>query len=179
MRLDDVSWERFEQLSACLGETRALRLTYIKGSLEIMSPISDEHEALKSNLAVLVEAYMEQAGLRFYRRGGFTLREPGVGAGEPDESYCIGANQAVPDLVIEVVVTSGALSKLPLYLAKGVTEVWVWEDGRLTVHVRGTGHYVASATSQLLPGLDLALLAGFVGMADQYDAVRAFRTALG
>jgi Uma2 family endonuclease len=176
--VEGLPWERYEQLAACFGDTRAVHLTYIEGSLEIMSPIGEEHERIKSNLGVLLETFLDTKGIRFYRRGGFTLKQPGRAAGEPDESYCIGSDKAVPDLVIEVIVSSDALSKLPLYRGIGVAEVWIWQDGGLHVHCLQQGGYRVSAHSGLLPGLDVAQLAVFVSMPDQYDAVRAFRKAL-
>ncbi|WP_200236420.1 Uma2 family endonuclease [Thiohalocapsa halophila] len=176
--VEAVPWERYERLAACFGDTRTVRLTYIDGSLEIMSPIGAEHERIKSNLGVLLETYLDVAGIRWYRRGGFTLTQPGRAAGEPDESYCIGADKTVPDLVIEVVVSSDALSKLPLYRDKGVAEVWIWEQDRLVIHCLAGGAYSVSPRSKLLPGLDVVHLVRLVGMRDQYDAVRAFREAL-
>jgi Uma2 family endonuclease len=176
--VEGLTWERYEQLAACFGDSRALRLTYIDGSLEIMSPIGAEHERIKSTLGVLLEAYLDAAGVRFYRRGGFTLKAPGLAAGEPDESYCIDTDKAVPDLVIEVVASSDALSKLPLYRDKGVREVWIWEQGRLRLHCLEDGAYRVRPQSRLLPGLDVPRLVQLVGMPDQYDAVRAFRRTL-
>jgi len=176
--LEGISWERFEQLSACFDDSRAVRLTYIDGSVEIMSPIGEGHEALKSSIGRLLETFLDLKGVRYYRRGGFTLRQPGRAAGEPDESYGIGSNKAVPDLVIEVVVTTDALSKLPLYRAKGVPEVWIWKDGALTIHALEQGDYVMSRDSRLFTDLDIGMFARFVTMPDQYDAVRAFRKAL-
>jgi Uma2 family endonuclease len=155
-----------------------VRLTYIDGSLEIRSPIGAEHERIKSNLGVLLETYMDAVGIRWYRRGGFTLTQPGRAAGEPDESYCIGADKAVPDLVIEVVVSTDALSKLPLYRVKGVAEVWIWQRDRLGIHCLEGGAYSVCPNSKLLPGLDVAQLTRLVSRRDQYDAVRAFREAL-
>lgn len=176
--VEGLPWERYEQLAACFGDTRAVRLTYIDGNLEIMSPISEEHARIKSTLGVLLEAYFDICGIRFYRRGGFTLKLPGRAAGEPDESYCIGADKAVPDLVIEVVVSSDALSKLPLYRAKGVAEVWIWQDERLRIHCIEEGAYGVRPHSKLLPGLDVPLLERCVTMTDQYDAVCAFRAGM-
>lgn len=176
--IEDVTWQRYEQLCTCFGDTRAVRITFIDGSLEIMSPIGEQHERIKSNLGVLLEAYLDVVGIRFYRRGGFTLKQPGVAAGEPDESYCIDTDKAVPDLVIEVVFSSEALSKLPLYRETGVAEVWIWQHERLDIHCLEGRTYREGPRSKLLPTLDTALLARFVTMPDQYDAVQAFRKAL-
>jgi Uma2 family endonuclease len=183
--LEGVPWARYEQLSACFEGSRALRLTYIDGSLEIMSPVGPTHENWKQTLCYLLEAFLDVNGIRFYGRGGFTLKQPGRAGGEPDASYCIGTDKPVPDLVIEVVDTSDALSKLPLYQALGIAEVWLWRRDRLEIHVLaqtaepGPRGYRQDTASRLLPALDTELLARHVRMPDQYDAVRAFRRAIG
>jgi Uma2 family endonuclease len=173
------SWQRFEQLAALFPETKSLRLTYIDEVLEIMSPVGERHERHKRTLGYFVETYCQIKGLRYYGRGGFTLTEPEFAAGEPDESYCFGQDKAVPDLVIEVVISSDALSKLPLYQAKGIPEVWLWRKGHLLIHHLGAGGYVEATHSRLLPGLDAQLMDRCLAVADQYDAVRMFREALG
>ena len=178
--LEGIAWERYEQLSACFPDSLALRLTYIDGSLEIMSPMGPDHETWKKNLCYLLEAYLDHQGIRFYGRGGFTLKEPDRAGGEPDDSYCIGTDKPLPDLVVEVVDTSDALSKLPLYGAVGIPEVWIWRQHALEIHVldQAQGTYRRSSASRLLPELDVELRAAHVQMPDQYDAVRAFRRAL-
>jgi Uma2 family endonuclease len=176
--LEGISWDRFEQLSACLEDTRSVRLTYLDGRLEIVSAVGEAHENLKQSISYLLETYLDLKGMRFYGRGGFTLKKPKLAAGEPDESYCIGSDKAIPDLVIEVVVTSDALSKLPLYQALAIPEVWMWRMGELEVHCLDRGAYRRSLTSHLLPDLDIPLLAAHAEMPDQYDAVRALRRAI-
>ena len=183
--LEGIPWERYERLSACFEDSRALRLTYIDGSLEIMSPVGPNHENWKQTLCYLLETFLDVNGIRFYGRGGFTLKQPGRAGGEPDASYCIGTDKPVPDLVIEVVDTSDALSKLPLYQSLGIPEVWLWRRERLEIQVLSTADaatnagYQPSARSGLLPDLDPELLARHVRLPDQYDAVRAFRRAIG
>ncbi len=54
--LEGVPWERYEQLSACFPDSRALRLTYIDGSLEIMSPVGPTHENRKQGLRRFLSA---------------------------------------------------------------------------------------------------------------------------
>lgn len=57
--LNNVSWEQLEQLDITLAGTGA-RLTYLDGILEIMSPLSDEHEDAKSTLSLLLEVYFRE-----------------------------------------------------------------------------------------------------------------------
>ncbi|NEO88209.1 MAG: hypothetical protein F6J87_28720 [Spirulina sp. SIO3F2] len=57
--LRGISWAQFKGVEVNLTDVRSLRLSYLQGTLEIMSPISDKHEAVKSNISRLLEAYME------------------------------------------------------------------------------------------------------------------------
>ena len=54
--LEGLSWQRFEQLSACFEDSRAVRLTYLDGSLEILSPSGPAHATLKRTIGYLLEA---------------------------------------------------------------------------------------------------------------------------
>lgn len=111
-----VSWERLEIIESALSEIAGVRLTYLDGTLDIMAPLSPEHEDSKSTIGLLLEAYLRQKGIRFYVRGGPTLGKRAVGArGEPDESYNLETKKDVPDIAIEVVITSGGVDKLTKY----------------------------------------------------------------
>lgn len=111
LTLYDISWEQFKGIEAQLESKREVRLTYLAGVMEIMSPIGDRHERLKKTLSYLLEAYMRQKGIRFYGCGGYTLEAPGYASGTPDESYCIGTDKATPDIAIEIIVTSGTINR--------------------------------------------------------------------
>jgi Uma2 family endonuclease len=51
-----------------------------------------------------------------------------------DECYGIGEAKNIPDLAIEVTVTSGSIDKLEIYRRLGVSEVWFWESSRLKLY---------------------------------------------
>ncbi|MDP8963507.1 MAG: Uma2 family endonuclease, partial [Cyanobacteriota bacterium] len=53
--LKDVNWQMFEKILEELGETRAARVSYSNGMLEIMTPLP-EHEADKVIIGDLVKA---------------------------------------------------------------------------------------------------------------------------
>ena len=131
--LPDISWEQFKGIEAQLKDNRNVRLSYLLGTLEIMSPIGDKHEYVKRTLGYLLEGYMRVKGIRFYGRGGFTLEEPGYASGTPDESYCIGTNKETPDIVIEVIITSGTINRKELYKPKRVPEVWFWKSDSMRI----------------------------------------------
>ncbi|GAB1541486.1 hypothetical protein NUACC21_41570 [Scytonema sp. NUACC21] len=79
--LTDITWEQFKGIEAQLIDNRSVRLSYLSGILEIMAPIGEEHESVKTTLGYLLEAYMRVLGIRFYGRGGYTLQAPGYASG--------------------------------------------------------------------------------------------------
>jgi Uma2 family endonuclease len=176
--LSNVTWETLLKLDADLAETGA-HLTYLDGCLEIMSPLSEEHEEPRKTLSQLLEIYLRMKNIRFYGRGSTTIGKKELGARkEPDESYCLGTGKSVPDLAIEVIVSSGGIDILEIYRRVGVREVWFWQDGVISVYyLRETGYELVS-NSEVLPELDLRSLEFYSRMADQYDAVNAFMNFL-
>ncbi len=177
--LSDISWEQFKGIEAHLKENRNVRLSYLSGTLEIMSPIGDKHEYVKRTLGYLLEAYMRVKGIRFYGRGGFTLEEPGYASGTPDESYCIGSNKETPDIVIEVIITSGSINRKELYKPKKVPEVWFWKSDSMRIFcLNALGEYEEVDRSSFFPDLNKSLLLRYISMPDQYDAVEQFTQAI-
>ncbi|NJR22942.1 MAG: Uma2 family endonuclease [Richelia sp. CSU_2_1] len=176
--LSNVTWETLEKLDADLAGTGA-RLTYLDGYLEIMAPLSDAHEEPKNTLGQLLELYMRTKKIRFYGRGSTTIGMKALGGRkEPDESYCLETRKSIPDLAIEITVTSGGIDVLEIYRRVGVREVWFWEDGVISVYcLRPTGYELVSK-SELLPELDLRSIEFHSRMADQYDAVNDFMDSL-
>ncbi|MEH2377192.1 Uma2 family endonuclease [Nostoc sp.] len=173
--LKNVSWEQFKGIETQLQENRNVRLSYLSGILEILSPIGDKHEKVKSTLGLLLEAYMKELGIRFYRRGGFTLEEPGYASGTPDESYSIGTEKEVPDIVIEIIVTSGTINRKDLYKPKKVPEVWFWKSNEIKIfRLSESDEYEEVNRSGFFPNLDPALLLRYIAMPDQYDAIIEF-----
>ncbi|PSB01047.1 Uma2 family endonuclease [Merismopedia glauca] len=178
--LDGVSWQQYEMMLALLGDDFPnLRLSFLAGKLEIMAT-SPEHEELKTIIAMLLEAFFMETRTRFHGIGAATFRKASQQRGlEPDECYCLGSQRKeVPDIAIEVVLTSGLVDKLEIYRGLGVTEVWQWRDRQFLIHHLGSDGYEIVKSSQLLPNLDFSLLATFVKPAEQFEAVMAYRDAI-
>jgi len=178
LTLHGVTWEQYETLRATLDHIPGLRMTYLEGVLEIMSPSLD-HEGIKTSLARLLEIYALERNVALNGYGSTTFRKRAKERGvEPDECYCVGPIKEVPDIAIEVVLSSGGIDKLEVYRGLDVPEVWFWEEGRLAVFQLGLDGYQAARRSRFLPDLDREQLLAFVRPDDQTDAVRAYRDAL-
>lgn len=174
-----ISWEQFKGIEAQLKDNRDVRLSYLLGILEIMSPIGEKHEEVKSTLSLLLDAYMREKGIRFYKRGGYTLEAPGYASGTPDESYSVGTKREFPDIVIEIIITSGTIDRKELYKPKVIPEVWFWKSDIIRIfRLNAAGEYYEVERSGFFPDLDKVLLLRYIEYSDQYDAVVAFTQAI-
>jgi len=178
--LRNAAWSDYQRLLEMRGERSVPRIAYLEGALELMTP-SRTHEWLKSLIGRLVEVWCLERGVEFNAYGSWTLEDKEAERGaEPDECYVFGevSNPQRPDLAIEVIWTSGGLDKLAIYRALGVREVWFWRKGRLTIHaLRATG-YQEIGGSEVLAGIDLVVLASFLGRPTASHAIREYRAAL-
>ncbi|MDJ0616743.1 MAG: Uma2 family endonuclease [Calothrix sp. MO_192.B10] len=176
----DVTWEEYEKLSDTFVDSFP-RMTYLAGTLEIVMTTSPENERLKKIIARLLEAYAEEKNINLNGYGNTTFRNQAAKKGaEPDECYCIGELNEVPDIAIEIVITSGGIDKLKVYQGLGVKEVWFWENKQFTFHYlpQPDSNYIKSTRSLLLPDLDPVLLSSFVEETNQTQAVKKYRQAL-
>jgi Uma2 family endonuclease len=177
--LHDVSWADFELILHIRGDRGGVRLTYLNGALELMSP-SVDHEGIKTTIARLLEAHAEERGLAFNGFGSWTLKNAlRARALEPDECYALSLGRPTrPDLAIEVIWTSGGIDKLEVYRGLGVREVWFWREGAIEVWELAGERYERREGSGLLPDLDLGELARHIDAEDQTGSVRRYRQAL-
>ncbi len=126
--LRNVSWETYERLISEREENPAPRFFYDRGVLEIMSPYI-EHESLSRVTGTLVGEIAIEMDTDIFDAGSTTYkREDLEGGFEPDGAFYFGENiervrgkkkldldagDPVPDIVIEVDITSFSLNKPP------------------------------------------------------------------
>ncbi len=172
--IHNVTWEQLEEIDESLQDFPGLKLIYLDGLLEIM-PIGEDHETVKSTMGILLENYLRARRIRFYRRGGPTLGRKEDGArNEPDESYSIGTRGQYPDLVFEVVFSSGGVDRLEGYRRMGVKEVWFWDDGTLKIFALETAGYKEVENTRLIEDFPLQSFLKYINYHDQFDAVDEF-----
>jgi Uma2 family endonuclease len=184
--LHQVPWSAYVMFRDALDDAgnRGVRMTYLEGTLELMSP-SALHEESKKILARLIEVWAEEKNVDLRGFGSTTFRKEAKQRGlEPDECYTLGRRKdedSAPDIAIEVVVRAPLVDKLAVYAGLTVQEVWLWDDARKAIEVHrlmGEG-YEIRPRSEIVPELDLALLSRFVRPGESHTALaRAFRTAI-
>src|SRR5262245_37853905 len=134
--LQNVPWETYVQLRD-VSENDHIRMTYDRGTLELMSPLSI-HEWYGRILGRCVETATMELGIDIRSGGSTTFRREDLERGlEPDECYYILNEPRVrgkdnldlsvdppPDLAIEVDVTRTSTGKMTIYAAIGIPELW-------------------------------------------------------
>jgi Uma2 family endonuclease len=140
--IQDVSWQEFESILQEMGEKRAARVAYNKGSLEIMVPLP-EHEVPRDLISDIVKTLLKARGIRYQPFGSTTFKRENTAGVEPDACFYIQNYQQMigrrrlepddppPDLAIETDVTSK--TTLDAYEAIAVPELWIYDSGKLTI----------------------------------------------
>ncbi|HEY9605030.1 MAG TPA: Uma2 family endonuclease [Allocoleopsis sp.] len=189
--LRDVSWQEFEAILEDLGEHRAARLAYDRGTLEIMTPLP-EHEDDKEIIGDLVKALLEELDIEFRSLGSTTFKNEEMAQGiEPDQCFYIQHEAAIrgkkrldltidppPDLALEIDVTSRTHPSI--YEVLKVPELWRFDRGKLQINVLREGNYVTSQDSSIFSGLPLTeVIPQYLEQsktAGRNTTIRAFRT---
>jgi Uma2 family endonuclease len=173
-----ITWQQFKLIQAGFADAPGIRLSYFDRTIEILMP-GRTHELFKSMIGMLVELFCLEMGVEFEPMGSMTHERDGEVALEADESYCFGISKAIPDLAIEVVLTSGSSDKLQRYQLLGVSEVWFWQDGVFSLYHLREREYAPIIRSEIpdLAALDIDLLARCVLMAEisRLNAAKEFR----
>ncbi|AFY75999.1 hypothetical protein Ple7327_0555 [Pleurocapsa sp. PCC 7327] len=138
--MSGISWQTYETLLKELSHRR-LRLTYNRGTLEIMVP-SPERELYKKVLGRFVETIAEELEINIYPLGSTTFQRPQLSGTEPDECFYIQNLDAIkgrkridieealpPDLVVEIDITSSLRNRFQVYADLEVPEIWLY-DGK-------------------------------------------------
>ncbi|MBD2539413.1 Uma2 family endonuclease [Coleofasciculus sp. FACHB-SPT36] len=176
--IDELTWREFKVVEQLI-ERPGVKLSFLDGVLEIRKVLGKKHETIKERIGALLEIYLECLGLDFTPTGSMTLEsESGRVKREADESYELGSDRERPDLVIEVIVTSGGIDKLEAYKRLKIPEVWFWVNEQLSFYTLGNAEYETVPKSQLLPNLDVALLIGCINIANHTQALREFREGI-
>ena len=188
--LHNISWQQFENLLVDLGESRAARVAYDDGTLEIMTPLP-EHEYYKEALGDAIKDIAEVLDQDYESLGSTTWKREIKKAGvEPDNCFYFQNEPKIrgkleydlnqdppPDLALEIDVTSKSLSRFSIYARLGVPEIWCYDSGELKIYQLQNEGYIEVETSSVFPTLPVQELPALI---EQYrpQGRRAMRRAV-
>jgi Uma2 family endonuclease len=137
-----VTWQGYQDILQALPQTRAARLTYDCGILEITMPLED-HERNSELIGLFIRILVVEMALKLKSMRSTTLNREDLNRGaEPDNAYYIQNQPKVagrtvdltqdppPDLIVEVDITNTDIDKNQLYASMGVPELWRF-DGQI------------------------------------------------
>ncbi len=168
-----ITWEQFKAVQSAFAEIGGVRLMYCEGVLEIVG-IGRLHEMICTLLGMLLGQYFMLKRIRFVSTGAYTQSVKGLTEFQADLSYNFDMEKEISALCIEVVVTSGNLTKLRKYQLLAIPEVWFWEEGEISIFCLQDGNYVKMQSSLCLPDLNIDHLEECLLMDSQLDAMLAF-----
>ncbi len=165
IRIGGLTWEGYVALLKELGDDRSTRVAYENGVLEIRMP-GQPHESANRVLATIALTLAEEFGFEFNDLGSMTMNRPDLNKGvEPDSCFYIQNAQAgqglgetissdlPPDLALEVDIANRSDSKLSIYQAMGVPEVWLYQRDRVKLKHLENRVYVDASTSRAFPAV--------------------------
>ena len=170
-----VTWEEYEELLEQLDDRPGIHLSYYHGELTAM-PLSAEHENRARFIDKLITVLSLTLRINIRSFGSWTMKKIEKQAGkEPDACFYVQTAAAIgnrldldfmvdppPDIAVEVDIHHKTKDQLLIYAALGIPELWVFEKGRLTIHLLEQEQYVEAETSHALPMLTANILTDFI-----------------
>lgn len=191
--LFDLTWENYLNIGNQLVDRPGLRLTYDRGTLELMTT-SPKHERYKRWLGRFVETIAEELNKPIAPGGSMTFQREDLERGfEPDNCYWIAneldvrekltweaAKDPPPDLMIEIEISRSALNRMAIIAAFRIPEIWCYDGDEIRIYLlQPNGTYQRSERSLAFPSIPVQELAQFfpsVEKTDYLSAVAAVRT---
>lgn len=187
----NVGWTGYQTLLKMV-ENRRVRVTYDRGDVELMAPLSI-HERYKHLIGRMIDTIGEELEIQVVAVGSTTFSSEELDCGlEPDECYYLTSAGQVrdwkrvdltvdppPDLAVEVDITSSSIDRQGIYANMRVPEIWRFDGEMITVLLlQQDGNYIPSETSLAFPFLPMNELAAFprgYALGDDSRWGRAFR----
>ena len=163
MTLAGLNWQIYVALLQQLGDDRSTRLAYDQGVLEIRMP-GEPHEIINRLLAKIITLLAMELGMEVNDCGSTTLNRESLDRGvEPDSCFYIqnatvgqgltsnATESLAPDLVLEVDIANSSASKIAIYQAMAVPEIWLFRRSLLKIQRLEAGQYVEVEYSPAFP----------------------------
>jgi len=190
LTLRNVSWEEYEALLESLNAAGGLRVSYDRGTLQIIT-LSSEHESYVRLLEKLIALVSARLRIRVLSFGSSTMKKREEAKGSaPDACFYVQRATVIghkihidfgidppPDVVVEIDVSHDSLGKFPTYATLGVPEIWRYDGKVLLIYHLKQGQYVAAQSSLAMPMLTPGVLTEFLNrsqQSNQYDILLAF-----
>ena len=152
LTITGASWLDYQDFNS--QEYPGYRVSYFNGEITIVSP-GRNHERIAAVINRLIVAYCEKYELQDFPFGQTRLNVWGQAGREPDLAYAFNSDKDLPDLVVEVIFSSGDIETLKSsYKNIGINELWIWKENKMTFYSLNQENYTLLQVSGILPAIE-------------------------
>ena len=152
LTITGANWLDYQKFES--PEYPGYRVSYFNGEITIVSP-GRNHERIAEVINRLIIAYCEKYTIQDFPFGQTRLNLSGQAGREPDIAYAFNSDKKLPDLVVEVIFSSGDLETLKLSYQKiGISELWIWQDNKITFYYLKQDNYIVIKSSKTLDAIE-------------------------
>ena len=160
LTITGATWQDYQQFNS--EEYPGYRVSYLKGEITIMSP-GRNHEKIAEVINRLIVAYCEKFEIQDFPFRQTRLEAKDYTGKEPDVAYAFKTDKELPDLVVEVIFSSGNINNLKAsYQAIGISELWIWQDHQITFYALDNDNYTEIESSKILNQISAKSFVQFV-----------------
>lgn len=153
-----LDYQKFDQ------ENSGYHVSYLDGEIIIVSP-GRNHERIVETINRLIVAYCEKYQISDFPFGQTRLVVPGKAGREPDIAYAFNFDKQLPDLVVEVIFSSGDVERLKTsYKDIGIAELWIWKNNQITFYSLESDGYIIINSSKILSGIESKSLVKYINL---------------
>ena len=148
LTITGANWLDYQNFNS--PEYPGYRVSYSNGEITIVSS-GRNHERIAAVINRLIIAYCEQYELQDFPFGQTRLNVWGQTGKEPDLAYAFDSDKDLPDLVVEVIFSSGDIETLKSsYKNIGIGELWIWKENKMTFYSLEGEDYTTVQASKIL-----------------------------
>ncbi|WP_019509205.1 Uma2 family endonuclease [Pleurocapsa sp. PCC 7319] len=163
LTITGATWQDYQNFNS--EEYPGYRVSYFQGEIFIVSP-GLNHEIIASVIDRLILAYCDKYELLEFPFRQTRLELTGQAGREPDIAYSFQTRKSQPDLVVEVIFSSGDIDELKAsYKNIGIPELWIWKKNKITFYLLNYNDYQEIRFSRLLPKIEADNFLEFINRA--------------
>ena len=167
-----ANWLDYQNFNS--PEYPGYRVFYFNEEITIVSP-GRNHERIAAVINRLIIAYCEKYELQDFPFGQTRLNVWGQAGREPDLAYAFDQDKDLPDLVVEVIFSSGDIETLKSsYKIIGIKELWIWKNKTITFYLLEQDEYTEIEGSNVLTAMKSESLVKYVnrGMTESPSVIK-------
>ena len=164
LTITGANWQDYQNFDS--EEYPGYRVSYWDGEITIVSP-GRNHARIAEVIDRLIIAYCEKFDILDFpfrqTRLETNLKDNKKAGKEPDLAYAFNTDKDLPNLVVEVIFSSGNIDNLKAsYQSIGISELWIWQNNQITFYWLDDNNYIEIESGKLLENISAKSFVKFV-----------------